>query len=100
MTHLVFIAGKQVVQNNMLKPIRMSAGLGNPPEPFYTNDVASLNKVIKHQVKYKSQELPQFVLSMKEMIENQKKDIEKAIIGIGEHRLVECYKLISTSLFR
>ena len=80
---------KQVVQTTMLKPLRMAAGLGNPPDPYYTNDVESLNKVIKHQVKYKAQELPQFVLSMKEMIENQKKDIEKAIIGMGEYRLVE-----------
>ena len=40
---------KTEVQNTMLKPKRICCGLGNPPAPFYTNDVESQNNVIKHQ---------------------------------------------------
>lgn len=60
----------------MLKPLRRAAGLGEPPQLYYTNDVESLNKVIKQQVKYKAQELPRFVMLMKEMIVSLKKAIE------------------------
>ena len=45
----------------MLKQLRIKAGLGHPPEPFYTNDVESQNRVIKQQMNYKAQELPEFI---------------------------------------
>lgn len=72
----------------MIKSHRITAGLGNPPLPYYTNDVESMNNVIKHHTGSKVQELPQFVESMKKMISNQKKEIEKAIIGMGEYRVI------------
>lgn len=59
----------------MLKPLRIA---GQPPESYYTNDVESLNKVIKQQVKYKAEELACFVMLMKQMVE---KEIEKAVIN-------------------
>ena len=34
----------------MLAPIRQAVGLGNPPEPFYTNEIESINCVIKCKV--------------------------------------------------
>jgi hypothetical protein len=37
--------------------------------------------------KYRAQELPQFIDSMKRMIENQKKEIERAIVGMGEYKI-------------
>ena len=52
---------KEVVRSTMLKPVRMHAGLGNPPQPFYTNDVESHNNVIKKHTNYTAHELPQFV---------------------------------------
>ena len=45
----------------MLKQLRIKAGLDHPPEPFYTNDVESQNRVIKQQMNYKAQELPEFI---------------------------------------
>ena len=78
---------KDIVKNTMLKSHRIAAGLGNPPQPYYTNDVESMNNVIKHQTSFKVQELPQFVESMKKMIDCQKREIEKAIIGMGEYRV-------------
>ena len=83
---------KNEIQETMLKGKRIAAGLEDPPEPFYTNDVESQNNVIKHQMSYKTKELPQFISSMKSMMINQRKEIEKAVAGIREYRLVELYK--------
>ena len=67
----------------MLKPKRIQCGLGNPPDPFYTNDVESQNQVIKHQTQYKANELPDFIATMQTMIANQKQEIERAVVGVG-----------------
>ena len=52
---------KEEVRVTMLKDQRIKVGLGDPPQPFYTNDVESLNNVIKHQTQYKAQQLPEFI---------------------------------------
>ena len=83
---------KDEVRNTMLKEKRRKAGLGDPPQPYYTNDVESVNCVIKHQAKYKAQELPQFIASVKSLLDGQKKEIERACAGLGEYRLDEEYK--------
>ena len=79
------------VRNCMLKDKREQAGLGSPPEPFYTNDVESKNRVLKLQAEYKPQELPMFVQTMKDLLQEQKQEIEKAMIGIGEYKLLPSY---------
>ena len=71
----------------MLKSLRVAAGLGNPPQPYYTNDLECHNNVIKQQTNYCAQELPQFIDSMKRMIENQKKEVERAIVCMGEYKI-------------
>ena len=71
----------------MLKEKRSLAGLGCPPQPFYTNDVESKNRMLKYQTNYRKQELLQFVEHMKELFMEQKSEIEKAIAGLGEYRL-------------
>ena len=83
---------KNEIRETMLKEKRIASGLGDPPETFYTNDVESQNNVIKHQISYKTQGLPQFVSSMKTMMINQKKEVEKAVAGIREYRLVEAHR--------
>ena len=47
----------EVIRKCMLKEKREAAGLGSPPEPFYTNDVESKNRVLKDQTCYKLQQL-------------------------------------------
>lgn len=86
---------KEHVKKTMLKSHRIKAGLGNPPEPFYTNDVDSQNNVIKHQNRYSSQELPQFINSMRDMIVCQQKEIERGVIGVGEYRLSSRFQQLS-----
>lgn len=69
----------------------MSAGLGSPPDPYYTNDVESKNRVLKQQNSYKPQQLPQFVKFMKTLYEDQKQEIDKAVVGVGEYELSSPY---------
>lgn len=73
----------------MLKPVRICAGLENPPNPFYTNDVESHCNVIKKHTNYTAHELPQFVEKMKTLIIIQKEEIERAVIGMGEYRVAK-----------
>ena len=82
----------EVIRKCMLKEKREAAGLGSPPEPFYTNDVESKNRVLKDQTCYKTQQLPAFVQMMKDMYEEQKQEIDKAVIGLGEYQLCPPYK--------
>lgn len=56
----------EVIESSMLAPIRQAAGLGNPPEPFYTNEIESINRVIKRKVDYKTSEWPGFCKMAKE----------------------------------
>ena len=35
------------IATSMTQNLRESAGLGNPPEPFYTNEVETINRLIK-----------------------------------------------------
>ena len=84
---------KSEVKETMLKQHRVKAGLGNPPEPFYTNDVESQNRVIKHQMNYKAQKLPDFISSI---VISQRKEIEKAAANIGEYRLTSEYQNLAT----
>ena len=85
------------VHKCMLKDKCEQAGLGSPPEPFYTNDVESKNRVLKHQTEYKPQELSAFVQAMKDLLQEQKQEIEKAMIGVGEYRLISTYSDLEIS---
>ncbi len=62
----------------------MSAGLGDPPEPYYTNDIESINRVVKRKTKYKTCEWPEFCKLAHELVKVQECEVEKAVIGIGE----------------
>ena len=82
----------QVIESSMLASVRESAGLGSPPEPFYTNEIESIKRVIKQITGYKSSEWPEFCRLAKELIEDQQSEVEKAVIGVGECRLCEKFK--------
>jgi len=64
----------------MLAPIRQSAGLGNPPEPFYTNQIESINQVIKHKTGFKTSEWRSFCNMAKDLVEEQQSEIEKLLL--------------------
>ena len=79
----------------MLQGVRTRAGLGSPPSPYYTNEVESKNKLLKEAVQYKSSQLPDFIEKMKNLMQEQRKEIERAVIGAGEYRLRDQYKCLA-----
>lgn len=85
------------VAKYMLQNVRTKAGLGSPPSPYYTNEVESKNRVLKEAVQYKSSQLPDFIEKMKALMEEQRHEIERAVIDGGEYRLREEYKNLAVS---
>ena len=76
---------RENVAKYMLQDVREKAGLGSP-SPYYTNEVEYKNKVLK-EVQYKSSQLPDFIHKMRRLMEEQKLEIEHAVIGAGEYRI-------------
>ncbi len=68
------------VEASMIQPIRIAAGLGNPPEPYYTNDIESINRVIKRITKYKTCEWPEFCRLAHDLVKEQDSEVEKSVI--------------------
>ena len=52
-----------VIRSTMLRSVREDAGLGCPPDAFYTNASECMNNVVKVKVHYKRLELPNFIVS-------------------------------------
>ena len=88
------------VAKHMLQDVRIKAGLGSPPTPYYTNEVESKNKVLKESVQYKSSQLPDFIDKMKALMHEQQLEIERAVIGSGEYRLKDQYKNLAVNSSR
>ena len=63
----------------MLRPVREEAGLGSPPEHFYTNSSECINNVLKVKVNYKRSELSQFVDKVHELVEEQDLELHLAV---------------------
>ena len=79
------------VKLSMLRSVRQASGLGNPPHQFYTNDIESINRVIKCKTDYKTSEWPDFCRVAKELVDEQESEIEKAVIGVGEYKFDDEY---------
>ena len=75
----------------ILRHIRVDAGLGVPPTAFSTNASESLNAVLKRKVDYKSNELPSFVEHLKELIDKQQRELERAVIGRDKYEFQQEY---------
>jgi hypothetical protein len=76
----------------MLKTVRAEAGLGSPPQPFTTNASETTNSVIKAHVRYAhSQLLMEFVNHLKDVVDEQERELERAIIKRGKFRFKEEY---------
>lgn len=83
---------QEVVAKFMLPNVHTKAGLGCPPAPCYTNEVESKNKILKDEVEHRHTELPHFVDKMRVLLEEQRLEIECAIIGMGEYRIRSEYR--------
>ena len=58
------------MNKSMLKPIRVAAGLGDPPRE-YTNDPKAANFIVKHVLKFDSKRPHEFMDEIKNIIETQ-----------------------------
>ncbi len=63
----------------MLKDARRTAGLGDPPCPYYTNIPESANALIKRGVGYKETEITELCHRMSVLFVRQKEDVDCAI---------------------
>ena len=86
-----------VIRRSMISSIREEAGLGSPPEPFFTNASECVNSIIKVKVDYKSNELPQFITKLRELSAEQEREVEKAVIRRGKYRLRSQYKKLEVN---
>ena len=80
----------------MLRSVREEAGLGCPPDAFYTNASECINSVIKVKVEYKH-ELPQFIEKYQQLCEEQEREVERAVIHRGKYRLRPQYRHLEVS---
>ena len=76
----------QSIITGMLRSVREEAGLGNPPQIFTTNASESLNAMLKRKVNYKKNDLPHFVEYFKQFIDEQERELERAVIGRGKYK--------------
>ena len=80
-----------IIKSTMLRPVREEAGLGCPPQPFTTKPSEAVNAVIKNQVSYKSHQLIQFMEHLKAVVDEQDREVQRAVIGRGKYRFKEQY---------
>ena len=78
----------------MLKSVREEAGLGVPPSVFTTNASESVNAMLKRKVEYKKNELPSFVAHLKQLVDEQERELERAVIGRGKYQFAEAYRFL------
>ena len=72
--------------------------MSNPPEPFYTNTIESINRIIKQKTGYSTTKWPEFCKVAQELVNEQQGEVEKAVIGIGEHLFCKDFKHLQLSL--
>ena len=90
-----FIQNKaNMMKNTMLKSVQIEAGLGSPPQSFTTNASETSNSVIKAHVSYKHSQLMEFVNHLKDVVDEQEREVERAVIKRGKHRFKEIHSYL------
>lgn len=80
-------------KTKLLQNFRHSLGIGD--KEFTTNANESINAKIKQKVNYKANELNQFCIKMKELVDEQRKYIEKAFaMDCGPYQVKKEYKYL------
>ena len=65
--------------------------MGDPPGAYYTNDKESANAMIKRAVDFKENEMTDFVREIGFLMNQQKEDIESAVLNKGPYKLAELF---------
>lgn len=82
----------ETMKSTMLQPVREEAGLGCPPQTFTTNASETVNSILKCHFQHKSCQLLEFVSKLKDVVDEQEKEVERAVIGRGKYRFKEQYQ--------
>lgn len=61
---------------------------------FTTNASESTNALLKHKVDYRRNELPVFVNKVKELVTEQQKELERAVINRGKYQFWKQYRFL------
>ena len=86
-----------IIKKTMLHPVRMRAGLGNPPIAFTTNASESINALLKNLVEFKRSDVPVFLDQLQSAIDEQQKEVERAIIDAGKYKFRDQFKYLVKS---
>ena len=67
----------------MLCSVREECGLGNPPDIFTTTSSETINALLQHKLDYKKSEMCKFIEKVKELSQEQIKEVERAVINLS-----------------
>ena len=84
----------KAVKEGLLRSNRQRAGLGDPPSQFTTNASESMNALIKMKMDYKKHELPVFLDKLKEVIDEQERELERAVLDRGKYQFSTEYQYL------
>ena len=79
------------MKEGLLRCNRRRAGLGYPPSQFTTNASESINALIKNKMDY---ELPVFLDKLKEVIDEQERELEQTVINCGKYHFCTDYQYL------
>ena len=71
------------MKGSMLKPLRIEAGLGDPPKEYLNNDPESANFIIKHSLQFDAKKPQEFIQEVKNIIETQYRNEDRGRIWKG-----------------
>lgn len=80
------------MKKSMLKPVRREAGRGDPPENYTNNDPESANFIIKHGLNFKAEKPHEFIDKIKNIIETQQRNEDRAVFGKGMYQVRPGFK--------
>ena len=75
------------MKSSMIRPVWKEAGLGNPPTEFSTSDVEAANFMVKYGLHFDPQKPHVFIESVKDVIETQYRNGDRAVFRKGPYRL-------------
>ena len=85
------------MKKTMIYPIRVAAGLGDPPSEFCTNDSESINSSLKQFLGFKKSDWPIFNTKMRKFVDEQLEETCKPLLGCGQYKLCDEYRHLAVA---
>lgn len=71
----------------MLKPVRIEAGLGDPPKEYLSNDPESANFITKHSLQFDPKKPQEFIQEVKKIVDTQYRNEDCVVFGKGMYKV-------------